>query len=174
MEFLSTPAWNSKWYKASIIGLLFLLLFFLGTLQDVYVVNLFDGSKSLLISRHVSTPYLYPLNTEYLLKSIVIDPRWISFMIYTAGFFLLTLGIIYFLFKDKAYTKYVFFVFGSMILFSLLLAILSFITGSYESGYRLAQNLKGIYQSPLITFILITFLYFLDQQKKGKEDFIDD
>ena len=167
MEFLSTPACNSKWYKATIIGLLFLLLFFLGTMQDGYVINLFNESKSLLISRHSDTPSFYPVDSAGLLKSIFIDPRWVSFILYTAGFFLLTLGIIYLLFKEKSYIKYVLIVFGFLIFLSIMLTFLSFITGSYEVGYQLAQNIKGIYQSPLITFIVITFLYFLNQQKKA-------
>ena len=174
MEFLSTPAWNSKWYKAAITGLLFLLLFFLGSLQDRYVINLYDESKSLLISRHSKIPYSYPLDSEGLLESFLMDPRWISFMLYTAGFFLLTLGIIHFLFKEKSHIKYVMIVFGFLISLSLMLTILSFTTGSYEVGYQLAQNIKGIYQSPLITFILITFLYFLNQQKKSEEALIDE
>lgn len=167
MNFLSTTKGNSRWHKGAIAGFLFILLFILGTLQNGYVVNLFDGSRPLLISRHSDDTFqFYPLDSADFIESILLDPRWISFMLYTSGFFLLTLIIIYFLFKEIKYLKYVLIVFGFLISLSFMLSILSFITGSYEAGYQLAQNVKGIYQSPLITFFLITFIYFLNQQKK--------
>jgi hypothetical protein len=146
---------------------LFLLLFVLGTLQNGYIINLLDGSLPLLISRNSSGLLSYPLDGQSLLNSFFRDPRWVSFFLYTAGFFVLSMGVICVLFKEKAYTKYALFIYSFLALLSLLLIALSFITNSYDTGYKAAQHLKDLYQSPLLTFILITFLYFLDKQKKG-------
>lgn len=167
MALWSLQADKKKQFNLPIVALHFLLLFFLGTLQDGYIINLFSRDAPLLISREGGVHFFYPLNTDKLLESLILDPRWISFIIYTAGFFLLTLSLIYFLFKRKAYIRHVLIVYAILISTSIILVILSFATNSYETGYKLAQGLKTIYQSPLITFILIAFLYFLDQQKKA-------
>jgi hypothetical protein len=124
-----------------------------GFLRDYYVINLTFNGQALLLKRIKSIDDM-PKTTN-LWQYIFTHPKWLSTLVYTLIFMLLTGGIIYLIFLRKSYFQLTLFVYLVLFLFSTGLVWFGNLLGFSETGYFAARNFKEILSSPFIAMLLI-------------------
>ncbi|HTF82241.1 MAG TPA: hypothetical protein VL947_10960 [Cytophagales bacterium] len=128
-----------------------------GFLRYHYIVNFYNFHD--FIARRNKIKYAYPNSFAAFLSSIVEDPRWLSNVYFMLIAVASTVATVYLLFGRKkalvAFSCY-------MALFLLCLAfiLVTLVTGNYKIGLGIAQEIKNMAQSPIVSFIIIGLFYF--------------
>lgn len=128
-----------------------------GFLRYQYIVNFYDFND--FITHRTKVKFLYPGSFGDLLSSLWQDPRWFSniyFMAVAIGSTVLTVYLIFG--KKMAYIAFI--CYALLLALCLLFVSLSLVTGNYKIGFGVAQEIKNLAQSPIVSFIIIGLFYF--------------
>lgn len=138
-----------------------------GFLRYHYIINFYDFND--LIARRSQLQFTYPHSFSELISSIIYDPRWFSNIYFMAIAILSTLLSVYLIFGKKM-ARIAFFCYLSLVIICLLLVLLTLVTGNYKVGFGLAQELKNMAQSPLISFLILSLFYFSSKDFKSASE----
>lgn len=127
-----------------------------GFFRYFYIINFYNLST--FVQKRNTIKIEYPSGFNDLLISISTDPRWLSNLYYfsvAATSTYLTSRILFG--KNKA--KIALQCYAILVGISLLLVLTTLITGNYSIGIGIAQELKNMSQSPIISFVILGLLY---------------
>lgn len=150
------------WIKIVLAISLIASLLLIGYIQYSYVINFLNSKQNLLLERKQFVGMNY--NTKTLVSGE--DPRAYSMLFYAFSSFILSLGTIWVLFRDKKWavlTSKIYF-FGYF--FGLLVLGISVLLSAGDVGFSLFQKIKNALSSSYIIFFLIPlFMYFNNESK---------
>lgn len=128
-----------------------------GFLRYHYIVNFYNFDD--FITHRTKIKFSYPASFGDFLSSLWQDPRWFSniyFMAVAVGSTVLTVYIIF----GKKMANIAFICYTLLLALCLLFVLVSLVTGNYKIGFGIAQEIKNLAQSPIISFIIIGLFYF--------------
>lgn len=128
-----------------------------GFLRYHYIVNFYDLND--FITQRKKLHFLYPNSFGDLLSSLLQDPRWLSNIYFMAVAIVSTVLTVFLVFgKKMAYIA--FWCYVLLLGLCLLFVMVSLVTGNYKIGFGIAQEIKNLAQSPIVSFIIIGLFYF--------------
>lgn len=137
--------------------LLFGFMFYTGYVRrdfDRYFSKKFDSTSSFNY-----TSEKFPQTIEGFQDNIASNYKWVSSCLYSLIYVLISVGIIWVLFQNKKNAGVTLVLYLALFVFSIILILIGNLFGSYKLGYGLAQNIKRLIQSPLLTFFLIIYFW---------------
>lgn len=143
--------------KKAVIFIVFLLLLsFLGFLKERYLVRVGTGGIDIVPRYRVDPELLVlPEGGGTLRHNIVRNPKWVSSLVYTIIFGLVTVWGIHLLFNRRMYNLIAGGFYVTVLLISGFIILLSALLDSFETGYLAGQYLKNLVQSPLVLMVLV-------------------
>jgi hypothetical protein len=134
---------------------IFFFLSLLGYIRDRYLIDMNSSSGLIIMGRSGEERYWMPVSIDDVSRSISENPKWISsiaYSIFYMGLSALCIGF-FFYSKSKVYVALGLHV----IIFSLagILILAGLVFHSFHIAYQVAEYLKNLIQSPLLTLILI-------------------
>ncbi len=156
----------SNWKKILLICLLVFNILN-GFLRYHYIINFYDFND--LIIRRNQLLFTYPNSFSGLITSIIHDPRWFSNIYFMAVAILSTLLSVYLIFGKKM-ARIALICYLSLVVICLLLVGLTLVTGNYKVGFGIAQEIKNMAQSPLISFLILSLFYFSSKDFKSASE----
>lgn len=156
----------NNWKK---ILLTFLLVFNIlnGFLRYHYIINFYDFND--FIARRNRLLFAYPHSFSELISSILRDPRWFSNIYFMAIAILSTILSVYLIFGRKM-ANIALLCYLSLVFICLVLVCLTLVTGNYNVGFGIAQEIKNMAQSPLISFLILSLFYFSNKDFKSASE----
>lgn len=122
---------------------------------DAYFESKYKGNSNLTDK--------YPTSIAKITANISANYKWISSTLYSIIYMAISVLIIFVLFAQPKIVFTTFIIYVSLFLMCFVLILIGNWIGSYKYGYGLAQNIKKLIQSPLLTFFII--LYYWKIQK---------
>jgi hypothetical protein len=106
----------------------------------------------------------YPDTISGFQQSVFNNYKWISSSLVTFLFCFISVGIIAVIFGKKQ-MQIVSYMYLIALVGVITLIIIGNIVGSYKMGYGLAQNIKKIIQTPVLTLFFILYFWKINPQK---------
>lgn len=154
-------------YKKLLLVLAVAINLTIGFYRYQHVVNFLDFSDTFKERNTIRTAY--PLDFSSLYFSLLNDPRWLSNLFYILVAVLSTSFSIYLLFGKKM-VAICLYCYGFLVLLCGFFVLLSLLTGNYKLGFGVAQEIKNMSQSPIVSFIIIGLCYFSSTDFKSASE----
>lgn len=150
LNFISRPI-----YKWVLVGLTVLLYIILGLVKWRYAFNfgivpggflILRAKMALLMNNH---PGYYGNNVFFM------HPKWISVLVYGNLYLVLTMAIIFLIYRNVAFVKLTFWFFFWFSFLSILALLIGYLTQTFKYVAPIVARIKEIQQSPFTLIILI-------------------
>ncbi|MBY0426623.1 MAG: hypothetical protein K2Q22_13360 [Cytophagales bacterium] len=151
------------------IGALLVLYTFFGILKWRYLLNFWVFKGGFLLSRtEVADQLKYDPSTVDKVNYFLLNPKWLSIIIFSNIFLLLDMGLVYLIYNKSAYVKFTFWLYIAYSWVSLFILAGGFLTNTYQDIAPIVARLKEMQQSPLmLVFLLGAFkIYEMPLQSK--------
>ncbi|MCB0401990.1 MAG: hypothetical protein KDD41_07890 [Flavobacteriales bacterium] len=148
--------------KKLVVAFILLFAFTVGYIRETIFV----------VINSVINDYAFPYNPSYLeppafLYDIetgnLIKIKWFLTFVFSLIFFGITLWLVNFYFRSKSYNRIILLTYSILFAASLIITLLGFLFNQYESFYGISRFIAGLLQYPLMTLILFTMFYFVNQ-----------
>lgn len=153
--------------RISILIVLLAGIFTVGFVKQKFILNFTNSTYSFFLPRQAPNLQAYPSTLSGISERIIQDPRWVSSVVYSFLYILLSTSFIYILFRYKIYIKLTLFIYAVLIVISWFLIMIGNTFQSYKLGYGLSQNIKDLIQSPFVLMVLIPLFRLHKHSKLG-------
>jgi hypothetical protein len=150
------PDWK-KIHKTLLVILVVVSMIEAGNLRGHCIVNLSGNGQAIFLPRIGTRPIDRP-NTLNLLEQILSNPKWTSTFFYTALFWLLTLLLVWILFRNTSYLKWTTWLYLLLSVVCLMAILGGVVFHLPRTGYFIADNIKEWMASPFVAMLLVPAL----------------
>lgn len=138
------------------IGALLALYTFFGILKWRYLLNFWVFKGGFLLSRTEMADQLkYDPETIDKVNYFLLNPKWLSIIIFSNIFLLLDMGLVYLIYNKKSYVNFTFWLYVAYSWISFFILVFGFLTNTYEEVAPIVARLKEMQQSPLMLIFLL-------------------
>lgn len=157
---------NQKLLKWVILFFLLAVYLMVGIIKWRYVINLGQVDGDWLIPRSELRDLLETKSTEKkFFIQLILNPKWVSIFLFGNIFLGLNLAIIYILYTNGLYIKYIFSFFFIFSISSFIVLGISYLTETYSLVAPIVARIKELQQSP---FALILLIAAIELYKKNE------
>lgn len=154
-------------FKNSLAAVFLVIIFFIGYLRETFflvlnsVLNRYPFPYN---NSYVSPPdFLYSYNSQTL-----ITVKWLLTFGFSIVFFIVSLVLIHFYFKNRSFNKITVWAYLFLIGISFSIAGFGILLGNFDETYALSRFIIGLVQSPLIPLVLFVLFYFKTKMESEK------
>jgi len=146
-----------------IILLLIGLYVFFGYLRTGYLINFGYNHHPLIINRNSNLEGAIELIRNKKMIQSFSNPIVVSGFFYLAVFAILSLLIIFFVFRKREYALYTIWVYLSLVIVVMSFSLLAYI---FPFTSELTGQIKDLMVTPFLPCFLVAYYYFLEHSKK--------
>lgn len=126
----------------------------------------FDGYIASQFGVPTNIAEKYPQSLASISSNVASNYKWLSATLYTAIYIVISVVILFILFYSKKIIRSILYIYFGLCLICLLLIVVGNWFDSYKFGYGLAQNIKNVMQSPILTFFFIIYFWKIHNPSK--------